>query len=675
MSKKSAKKAPVRVTPEQRAAFLAQENAVYDALMAGENEKARELANALPTFAELLGSRARICCIAYLESGLLKEARAHADEFCRLQPDGDSRFLQARVRYASGERSGLLPLLKKALTEEITPGNIVRCYNLMATIYRGRGEAVASGENARRAYEAARKYDFETAPLEYGKYLFNSHYLPYDPAELAEKHFRYQEIIAGADTGVYQLPLRRRENIRAGLPPEQSRKIRIGYISPDLHEHVVLYFSRFMLTCADREKFAIFAYDHGIEDSYSEELKAAIDGWRNIAHLSDKAAAKLVADDDLDILIDLSGHTRSSVLGILAYKPAPVIISGIGYFSTIGLEAVDYFLSDIYLAGADEPGIYESPLFKEKLLVLPHTHWSYSHLHPRLASCLQAPARRKGYVSFGSFNALAKVNDEVLAAWKTILERVPDSHLILKGDAFVDPLDRKYQETRLKDFGFDMSRLDLWGSSPDYLDVYAEIDIALDTFPYGGGATTMDALYMSVPVISLIGNTHHARFGYSILQNIGLGELACPTVEEYIERTCLIASDWETLDALHRNVRIMLENSILMDGHRYMAELEPYLEAVYEEYLRQEAAFSPDSEQITSLATDMKKYLEQGDTQSALAMADQISATTEDPALLLEAAECYNKTSEIYLPGSPARQREEANCLTVIKKITSQLAT
>lgn len=675
MSKKTAKKAPAKASPQQRAAFLAQEDAVYDALMAGDNEKARNLAASLPAFADLLGHRARIRCIAALESGLTAEARTYADEYCRLQPDGNSRFLQARVRYANGERSGLLPLLEKSLTEEITPGNMVRCYNLIATICRGRGDAASSAANFYRAYATAKKYGLNTAPVEYDNFLFNSHYLPYDPAELAEKHFRYQEIIAGAGTGVCRLPLRRRENIRRGLPEPQARKIRVGYISPDLHEHVVLYFSRFMLTCANREKFALYAYDHSIEDGYSEELKACIDGWRNIAHLSDRDAARLVAADNLDILIDLSGHTKNSVLGILAYKPAPVIISGIGYFSTIGLDAVDYFLSDIYLAGAEEPGIYESPLFKEKLLVLPHTHWSYSPLHPRPASCLHTPARRKGYVSFGSFNAPAKVNDEVLAAWKAILERSPGSHLILKSDAFVDPLDRKYQEKRLEDFGFDMSRLDLWGSSPDYLDVYAEVDIALDPFPYGGGATTLDALYMSVPVISLIGSTHHARFGYSILQNIGLGELACKTTEEYIERACLIASDPETIDALHRNIRSMLENSILMDGRRYMAELEPYLEAVYGEYLRQEAALAPNRAEAISLANDLQEYLRQGDNQSALAMADRISASPADPALLLEAAAGYKAAAEAHYPGSPARRREAANCLAVIERLTPLTAS
>ncbi len=211
--------------------------------------------------------------------------------------------------------------------------------------------------------------------------------------------------------------------------------------------------------------------------------------------------------------------------------------------------------------------------------------------------------------------------------------------------------------------------------SPDYLDVYAEVDIALDTFPYGGGATTLDALYMSVPVISLIGGTHHARFGYSILQNIGLGELACGTVEEYIDRACLIASDLETIDALHQNIRTMLENSILMDGRRYMAELEPYLEAIYEEYLRQEAALAPDQAKTVSQADDMKKYLEQGDNQSALAMADQISTAATDPALLLEAAEAYKKAAEAYYPGSPARRREAVNCLAVLKKLTSLKAS
>ena len=669
MSKKSPKKVITRTTPENKAAFLAQEDAVYDALMAGKHDNARELAAALPAIEGLLGQRARIRCVVALESGLLDEARTYADEYCRLEPDGNSHFFQARARYDSHERSGLLPILEKALTENISAGNAVRCYNLMGMIYRGRGEAGKSAENYYRAYETASRYDIDTAPVEYDNFLFNSHYLPYDPTDLAEKHFRYQEVV-DATANISSILLRHRTNIRAGLSPEQSQKIRIGYISPDLHEHVVLYFSRFMFTCANREKFEIYAYDRTIEDSYSEELKACIDGWRNIANLSNDAAAKLVAADNLDILIDLSGHTRNSVLGILAYKPAPIIISGIGYFSTIGLDAIDYFLSDIYLTGAEEPGIYEHPLFKEKLLVLPHTHWSYSPLHPRQASSLHAPAKRTGYVTFGSFNAMAKANDDVLSAWKAILDRVPNSHLLLKGDAFVDPLDREFMENRLKSFGFDMSRLDLRGSSRDYLDAYADMDIALDTFPYGGGATTMDALYMSVPVISLIGETHHARFGYSILQNIGLGELACATVDEYIDRACLIASDIDTIEALHNNVRVMLENSILMDGKQYMAELEPFFEAVYEEYLQRESSSIPTLEQLNSLCEEMHKYIVAGDNQSALAVADRISAAENaDEQSLLAAAECYKKVAITYHTGSTNRRREAINCLQVLQRL------
>ncbi|MDO4204070.1 MAG: hypothetical protein Q4D07_06225 [Selenomonadaceae bacterium] len=669
MKKKSSSKI-LRSTEESKKLFLAQEQAVYEALLAGDTDKARALADSLPSIEGLLASRARIRCIAAMESGLWDDAKSYADECCRLQPDGNSHFLQARIRYANRERTELLPLLEKALTEPITLENRVRCYNLMALIYRGRGDAPAAVENFHHSFEAAKDLNHDIEVIEYDNYLFNSHYLPYEPMELAQKHFRYQEIVSGENPSIYQLPLRRRNNIRAGLSSTKPPKIRIGYISPDLHEHVVLYFSRFMFTCANREKFEIYAYNHSIEDGFSEELKSCIDGWRNIAHVSDEDAAKLVAADNLDILIDLSGHTRASVLKILAYKPAPIIISGIGYFSTIGLNAIDYFLSDVYLAGADEPGIYEHPLFKEKLLVLPHTHWSYSHLHPRQASCLQAPVKRKGYVSFGSFNVLAKVNDEVLTVWKAILDRVPGSHLILKGDAFINQFDREFMENRLNSFGFDMSRLDLWGSSPNYLDVYREVDIALDTFPYGGGATTMDALYMSVPVISLIGETHHARFGYSILQNIGLGELACATVDEYIDRACLIASDIDTIEALHQNVRTMLENSILMDGKRYMAELEPFFEAIHEEYLQKESSSIPSSEQLNSLCEEMHKYIAAGDNQSALALADQISvAENADERSLLAAAECYKEVALTYYKGSVSRRREALNCLSVMHRL------
>lgn len=540
------------------------EQAVFQCLLQRDFLKAEQLAQNLPHAENFPSEQAKILCIVFLESGDPANARRYAEDYHRLAGDGNSLYYLARSRFAAGEHSSLVPVLLSALSLPIAADNKLRCQNLLAQLYRRCGDAAKAVTYYRLAYETgtAAGLPLSLVLTELDNYLFNSHYIPYDAQDLASHHFNYGNIISHH---IHPMPLRHHQHGR--------KKIRIGYISPDLREHAVLSFSLSFFTCADQEKFQIYAYARCNEDEFSQALKKYAK-WRNILGLSDESAAQLIAEDEIDILVDLAGHTQGNSLGILAYKPAPVIISGIGYFSTTGLKTIDYFLSDIYLTGASEAGIYEHPLWREKLLVLPRTHWVYTPLHPRPASSLVAPAKRNGYVTFGSFNAMAKANDTVLAAWSEILRRLPDSRLLLKGEAFVDETDFMRIKARLVAAGFDIKRIDMRPSSKDYLDQYADVDISLDTFPYGGGATTMDALYMGVPVISLAGETHHSRFGHSILSNLGLSELSCNTVDEYIERACLIASDIETLDALHANIRNLLENSPLMDSIEYMYELE-----------------------------------------------------------------------------------------------------
>ena len=215
---------------------------------------------------------------------------------------------------------------------------------------------------------------------------------------------------------------------------------------------------------------------------------------------------------------------------ILAYKPAPVQVSGIGYFDTTGLESVDYFLADKII---DPPE--NDKYFTEKLLRLPQSHFCYMwHDNPR--SLGEAPHIRNGYITFGSLNNFTKVNKHVLGAWKRILDRVPGSRLHLRAGIFDNEDSAKIAKDMISDVGIDLARVTCLPRSSEYLNDYANIDIALDTFPYPGGGTTCDALYMGVPVITLAGERHNARFGLSLLHNVGLDECCAYTEDEYVER-------------------------------------------------------------------------------------------------------------------------------------------
>ena len=345
------------------------------------------------------------------------------------------------------------------------------------------------------------------------------------------------------------------------------KKIRVGFLSGDFFGHAVIRWSGNILTELDKNFFDIFCYASNVQnDKVTVFLRDTVDVWRDIGKLSDEDAAKLIRDDEIDILFDLSGHTAGNRLRVAAYKPATVQICGIGYMNSTGLDCFDYFLSDVHCAG-------DESWFVEKLIHMPQTHFTY--IPPGAEKILsEPPCLRKGYVTFGSFNNFVKVTDSVLAVWKKILDRVPDSRLLLKHKVFDANDGKKYVGERLEKLGFDVSRVDMSGYTPDYIAMYNDMDIALDTFPYTGGVTTCEAFWMGVPVVSLYGDRHGTRFGLSMLTNVGLPELAVDNVDEYISRAVMLANDWDLLALLRRNLRDMLENSPLMDGKTYTRELE-----------------------------------------------------------------------------------------------------
>lgn len=361
---------------------------------------------------------------------------------------------------------------------------------------------------------------------------------------------------------------------------KRTKRIRIGYISPDFRLHAAAYFFTPLLRDFDGKHFEVICYALGRRDRVTQFFKRHRVMWRDISRLSAKDAARQIAKDKLDILVDLSGHTQDTALPILAYRPAPVQISAIGYMNTTGMQEVDYFLSDVYCAPYD----MGTTGFTERVLRLPHTHICYApDFRDMPVPATEPPCVQNGYVTFGSFNNFSKVSEDVLQLWRSILDRVPRARLLIKSKIASIPSGREIVIAKCQAFGIDEERLILEPYSEDYLECYAHVDIALDTFPYTGGLTTCEALYMGVPVITRVGTTHGARFSAGILQNAGLAQLISKGDLDYMRKAVELASNVETIRKLRKTLRERLKKSRLMDGEAYMRELEAAYDQLVEE--------------------------------------------------------------------------------------------
>lgn len=349
----------------------------------------------------------------------------------------------------------------------------------------------------------------------------------------------------------------------------QHRHIRVGYLSADLRDHAVAQFVWPLFCQYDREKFLVYGYSLTKKpDGVTAALQQGGAIWRDVAACSWQEIAQLVREDEIDILVDLAGHSAENALPVFAWRPAPVQISGIGYFNSTGMAEVQGFLSDVYCSETEN-----SPYFTERLLRLPHSHFCYQPF-ARFPETGQPPCLQKGYVTFGCFNNFAKVNDGMLLLWKEILTAVPESRLLLKHSLLGTEEGKAYTVNRFRRLGLPTERIEFRGLSADYLQQYHDMDIALDTSPYPGGLTTCEALYMGVPVVTLKGNRHGARFGYSFLNNLGLQELVAEDEAAYVDIAVKIAGDREVLTLLRQSLRTMMQKSPLMDAVGYMQELE-----------------------------------------------------------------------------------------------------
>ncbi|MBS1155989.1 MAG: repeat-containing protein [Proteobacteria bacterium] len=341
-----------------------------------------------------------------------------------------------------------------------------------------------------------------------------------------------------------------------------DRPIRVGFISGDLRNHPVGYFLTALFQHLDKENFSLFAYsNHAIFDKTSEKIKQHCRQWRSIATLNDSAVHQLVLDDEIDILLDLSGHSTDNRLAVFAAKAAPVQATYLGYFATTGLHSMDYILCNKDLIPASERGLYtETPWY------LPDAHVCYTPHDKSPAPCRIPQDDRK--ITFGSLQRMSKINRSVLEAWAEILEALPDSNLLIMNREVEDPFVASALQAFFTSRGIDPARIALKGAMnhTDYLAMHQQIDIVLDTFPYNGTTTTMDALWMGVPVLTLAGDRYCAHMAEAVLNQAGLQDWVARDRGDYVRLAVDHASNPEYLTRQRGGMRERLLNSPLLDA-------------------------------------------------------------------------------------------------------------
>jgi protein O-GlcNAc transferase len=352
---------------------------------------------------------------------------------------------------------------------------------------------------------------------------------------------------------------------------DPARRLRIGYVSPDLHRHSVSFFFAPVLAGHDEAAFEVFCYhNHVREDDVSASLRGDAEHWFNSYGLTDEQFAARVRDDGIDILVDLAGHTAHNRLLAFALRPAPVQMTWLGFPTTVGFPDIGWRISDWQVdpAGHDRHST-------EALLRLPNSYFCYRPGPSPAVSLL--PAHTAGHVTFGSFNALVKVSETTVAAWAAVLAAVPRSRLILKTSALGEAETRSRLLTEFRSRGIDPGRIEMlaWEEKTEsHLATYRRVDIALDTFPYNGATTTCEALWMGVPVVSLSGDTHASRMGRSLLTAAGLRDLVADSVDGFVRAAAGLASDLDGLELLRGGLREQLRSSVLMDEIAFTRSLE-----------------------------------------------------------------------------------------------------
>ncbi len=495
--------------------------------------------------------------IAYYMLGQADEAIGVYKRVISRNPDSSFARYSLGVAYLEDQRLTEAEVeIKRAL--ELDPGNAL-AQNTLGVLLLDQHRI----KDACAAMRAAADINTASAPVFYSNYAFASLYeADTSNSEIFEIHKEFGRRYAMTVPDVS----RPHANVR-----DPNRRLRLAYLSPDFRAHSVAYFFEALLEKHDRRQFEVLLYsDTTRKDKVTDCMRAAADGWIESGGLTTEVLANRLREDKIDILVNLGGHTSSNRLPACALGPAPVQIEYLGYPDTSGVPAMKYRLSDKRADPTNE-------WCTEELVHLPHCFHLYrpNGAAPAVAP---SPAARKGYVTFASFNVLPKVTDRVIAAWAQILKQVPGSRFYLKCKQLREEPVRNYVRGIFADHGVSADRIDMDAFVPsvaDHLGKYANVDLALDPFPYNGTTTSCEAMWMGVPVLTMRGSNHRGRVGYSLLHAVGLADaFVADNLEDYIARAVVFGRDPAPLATVRAGLRERMAASPLRDEIGFTRTLE-----------------------------------------------------------------------------------------------------
>ncbi|HEY5291759.1 MAG TPA: tetratricopeptide repeat protein [Burkholderiales bacterium] len=490
--------------------------------------------------------------LCYRALGRRDEARAAFDRAAASDPGSALALMYlGNLDHESGRLDDAAKAYRAALAIDAKDAAVH--YNLALTLM-SLGEASAAVESFRLCLAQAPDYADARSSMLFALNMSDRASIE----EIAAEHFEWGRRFAD--------PLYSERDFSNSPDPE--RPLRVGYVSADYFQHAAATFIHAFLARHDPRQCEVFCYVNAAMPADGAGMYGHT--WREIRTLDDAQLAALIAQDEIDVLVDLSGHTYGTRLLAFARKPAPVQMTFLGYPNTTGMRAMDYRLTDFY---ADPPGASESR-YREKLLRLPHSVWCFRPRDEGVPDVGALPAIRNGYVSFASLNGVSKLNVELVGLWADLLRRVADARLVL---ATIAP--GSARERILRTFtgkGVDAQRIEFRERLPrdQFLALHNEVDIALDSYPCNGGATTCETLWQGVPVISLAGEAFQSRAGVSLLSSAGLPQLVAHSAADYLDLASSLARNRERLGELRRGLRETLRASPLMDAGAFTRDLE-----------------------------------------------------------------------------------------------------
>ncbi len=404
--------------------------------------------------------------------------------------------------------------------------------------------------------------------------LFRLHHLPVlDQVAIFEEHKRWARLHAPAEKAK-----RCHRNT-----PDPDRKLKIGYLSAEFRMNSVSYFIESILDGHDRDRVTVIGYGNvSVPDGVTARLSSKFDFFHNIHSMSDTELVERIESDEVDILVDLAGHTGDNRLTAMAYKPAPIQVTYCGYPNTTGLTAIDYRLTE--RSAEDERS---QQFYSEELYYLPEGFLCYrpAEFAPTVS---ELPAKKNGSITFGSFNNPCKINPMTIEVWSRILAAIPNSRLILKFKTGGDAAVKDFYLSLFEKQHISKDRVHIygWETPRQHLDLYNQVDIGLDTYPYNGTTTTCEALWMGVPVISLFGRAHASRVGLSLLGRVGFEFFAANNADAYVQKAIALAKGIDSLEQLRLTMRARIARSGLCHARAFTRDLEAAYRDMWHRWIR-----------------------------------------------------------------------------------------